>query len=80
MTEQCDRALVQVHKDIRVNRRLSKIWCLVLKADALVVYIKYNLAGMTHVETFDGSASEMNPDNLAKKKDSRNLARSMRVW
>lgn len=44
---------------------------MVLKTDALVKYTKYSLAGMTQVETIDGLISEIKPEQLAEKKDSR---------
>jgi hypothetical protein len=50
-------------------------WCLILKMDALVKYVKYRLSGMTTLETVDRMTSEMKPEELTEKKNWDKLVR-----
>lgn len=50
-------------------------WCLVLKMDALLKYVKYRLSGMTGNETIERMSSEMKPQELAEKKNWDKLVR-----
>lgn len=44
-------------------------WCLVLKTEALVKYVRYRLSDMTPTETITRMSSEMKPGELAEKKN-----------
>lgn len=48
-------------------------WCLMLKTDALVKYVRYRLNSMTPIETINRMTSEMKPGELADKKNWRKL-------
>lgn len=49
-------------------------WCLMLKTDALVKYVRYRLGGgMTPLETISRMTMEMKPGELADKKNWRKL-------
>lgn len=49
-------------------------WCLMLKTDALVKYVRYRLNNMTALETITRMTNEMKPSELADKKNWRKLA------
>ena len=44
-------------------------WCMILKNDALIKYVRYRVSGMTPIETVNRMTSEMKPSELAEKKN-----------